>query len=91
MSWQNIEGSNEGAHKAAAEARERFSELTKAYSRCFATEDGQKVVEDLTRKFLLDNSTDLGARNVEYEAAYHNGEAGVIRMIVHYIQQAEKV
>ena len=81
MTWESIEGSNEGAHKAAAEA----------YSRCFATEDGQKVVEDLTRKFLLDNSTDLGARNVEYEAAYHNGEAGVIRMIVHYIQQAEKV
>ena len=50
-----------------------------------------KVVEDLTRKFLLDNSTDLNAQNVEYEAAYHNGEAGVVRMIVHYIQQAEKV
>jgi hypothetical protein len=91
MSWESIEGSNEDAHKASAEARERFSELCKAYSRCFSTEDGQKVVEDLTRKFLLDNSTDLGAKNVEYEAAYHNGEAGVVRMIVHYMQQAEKV
>ena len=91
MSWEDVEGRNEDAHKASAEARERYSELAKAYSRCFSTEDGQRVIEDLTRKFLLENSTDLGARNVEYEAAYHNGEAGVIRMIIHYVQQAETV
>lgn len=91
MSWESIEGRNEDAHKASAEARERFIELAKAYHRCFSTEDGQKVLEDLTRKFLWDNPTDLESRNVEYEAAYHNGEAGVIRMIVHNIQQAEKV
>lgn len=91
MSWEDLESTSDDIHKASAEARERFTELAKAYSRCFNTEDGVKVIEDLTRKFLFDNSTDLGARNVQYEAAYHNGEAGVIRMIVHYIKQAEKV
>ena len=91
MSWEALESTSEDIHKASAEARERFAELAKAYSRCFNTDDGQTVMEDLTRRFLFDNSTDLAAKNVQYEAAYHNGEAGVIRMIVHYIKQAEKV
>lgn len=91
MSWENIEGKAPDAKKQQAEARERQAELAKAYSRCFNTDDGQKVLEDMTRRFLLENATALSSQNVQYEAAYHNGEAGVIRMIIHYIQQAERI
>ena len=91
MSWENIEGQGPEAKKQQAKAQEKINEMTKAYARCFNTEDGQKVLEDLTRRFLFDNATSLSSQNVAYEAAYHNGEAGVIRMIIHYIQQAERV
>ena len=33
----------------------------------------------------------LNALNIEYEAAYHNGESGVIKFILHLIKQAERV
>lgn len=91
MSWEDIEGQGPDAKKQKAKAQEKISEITRAYARTFNTEDGQKVLEDLTRRFLFDNSTSLSSQNVAYEAAYHNGEAGVIRMIIHYIQQAEKL
>ena len=90
MTWETIEGASPDAKRQKAKAQEQITELTKAYARCFNTEDGQKVLEDLTRRFLFDNSTALSSQNVAYEAAYHNGEAGVIRMIIHYIQQAER-
>ena len=91
MSWDDIEGQNPKAQKQQAKAREKQTELTKAYARTFNTEDGQKVLEDLTRRFLIGNATSLNSQNVAYEAAYHNGEAGVIRMIIHYIQQTERL
>ena len=90
MTWDTIEGASPDAKKQKAKAQEQISQMTKAYARCFNTEDGQKVLEDLTRRFLFDNATSLSSQNVAYEAAYHNGEAGVIRMIIHYIQQAER-
>ena len=91
MTWDTIDGASPEAKEQKAKAQEKINEMTRAYARCFASEDGQKVLEDLTRRFLFDNSTSLSSQNVAYEAAYHNGEAGVIRMIIHYIQQAEKL
>jgi hypothetical protein len=90
MTWETIEGASPEAKKQRAKAQEQITEIIRAYHRCFATEDGQKVLEDLTRRFLFDNSTSLSSQNVAYESAYHNGEAGVIRLIIHYIQQAER-
>ena len=91
MSWDDINDKSPKAKEQRNAARERQAELVKAYARCFNTDDGQRVIEDLTRRFLIDNSTALEANNVNYEAAYHNGEAGVIRMLIHYIQQAESL
>jgi len=90
MTWENIDGISPETKKQKAKAQEQIIQLTKAYARCFNTEDGQKVLEDLTRRFLFNNATSLSSQNVAYESAYHNGEAGVIRMIIHYIQQAER-
>ena len=91
MTGETIEGESPDAKEQKAKAKEKITEITRAYARTFNTEDGQKVLEDLTRRFLFDNSTALTSQNVAYEAAYHNGEAGVIRMIIHYIQQAERL
>lgn len=89
MSWDDIDGTNPQAHQQQAEARAKQAELVKKYARCFASDDGQEVLQDLTRRFLLDNATALNSQNINYESAYHNGEAGVVRLILHYIQQAE--
>ena len=56
MSWDDIEGQSPRAKKQQAAAREKQAEITKAYARAFNTEDGQKVLEDLTRRFLLENA-----------------------------------
>ena len=91
MSWDDLEVNEDEAREAQSAIRERQAELAKAYSRCFASDDGMKVLEDMTKRFLLENDTSLSAQNINYESAYHNGEAGVMRYIVHQIQQAEKL
>jgi len=91
MSWDDLEVNESKAKEAQSAIRERQSELAKAYNRCFGTDDGIRVMEDMTKRFLLENDTSLAAQNINYEAAYHNGESGVMRYIVHQIQQAEKL
>jgi hypothetical protein len=81
MSWDDLEVNEDKAREAQSAIRERQVELA----------NGQKVLEDMTKRFLLENDTSLAAQNINYEAAYHNGEAGVMRYIVHQIQQAEKL
>lgn len=91
MSWDALEVDQEKANKTKAEIRERQTELAKAYNRCFSTDDGLKVLEDLSRRFIMDNDTPLSSANINYEAAYHNGESGVIKFIVHLIKRAESI
>ena len=91
MSWEKLELDQEESNKKKAEIREKQVELAKAYHRCFSTDDGFKVIEDLSRRFLLDNNTPLNSQNINYEAAYHNGEAGAIKFILHLVRQAEKL
>jgi hypothetical protein len=91
MSWDDLEVNEEKAREAQSAIRQKQSELAKAYSRCFSTDDGIKVLEDMSKRFLLENDTSLAAQNINYEAAYHNGESGVMRYVVHQIQQAEKL
>lgn len=91
MSWEDLEVSQENAEKAKAKAREKQINLAKAYSRCFSTEDGFKVMEDLLNRFVMDNNTHFSSQNIEYEAAYHNGEAGVVKFIIHLTKQAERI
>jgi hypothetical protein len=91
MSWDDLEVNEEKAREAQSAIRQKQAELAKAYSRCFSTDDGIKVLEDMSKRFLLENDTSLAAQNINYEAAYHNGESGVMRYVVHQIQQAEKL
>ena len=89
MSWEDLDIDHDKVDKSKAEIRERQVELAKAYHRCFSTDDGLKVLEDLSRKFIMENETPLSSSNINYEAAYHNGETGVVKFIVHLIKRAE--
>ena len=94
MTWKERE--NTGATKEEIEhaqklARQASADLAQAYSRCFNTKDGERVLTDLTNRFIMSNDMALDAKNPEYEAGYHNGESGVVRLIIHQITQARKL
>lgn len=89
MAWSDLDSNK--SSEAREQARERQVELAKAYARCFSTEDGQKVIEDLTNKFIFGNETSLSSQNINYESAYHNGESGVVKMIIHQMRMAQSL
>jgi hypothetical protein len=92
MSWDELDNAsvNSGAaSKQNAEKREKAINLAKAYSHCFATDYGQQVIMDLSNRFIYINDTSFNSPNINYEAAYHDGEAGVIKFIINQIKHAE--
>tara|TARA_Y100001938_G_C8090566_1_gene434777 strand:+ start:2370 stop:2654 length:285 start_codon:yes stop_codon:yes gene_type:complete len=92
MTWNDIDNTSlnkDEAQKHNAEKRREAAELAQSYHRLFQTKDGERVLEDLTKRFFWNNDTAFGSPNVNYEAAYHNGEAGVVKFIVNQLQQAE--
>lgn len=94
MSWDEIDQatvSKEDAELANKKRREESVKLAKNYHRCFSTPEGMKVLEHMTRYFMIENDTPLHSKNINYESAYHNGEAGVIRFIIQQIAKAEKL
>lgn len=93
MNFDEIDALNAGenkenASKAHAERLEASSSLAKAYSVTFRTAEGQRVLTDLNQRMVYDNDVELNAPNINYEAAYKNGEAGCIKFILKQIQQA---
>lgn len=91
MSWDDLDVSQEQANETRERMREKQVETAKLFHRCFETEEGQKVIQDLLTRFILDNSTPFNSPNVNYESAYHNGEAGVVRFILNQIRLAEEL
>tara|TARA_R110002020_G_scaffold269220_1_gene484549 strand:- start:1100 stop:1384 length:285 start_codon:yes stop_codon:yes gene_type:complete len=92
MSWDTINTTAvdaEGAKAANAKQRQAAAELAQAYNECFASVGGKRVLEDITQRFIFNNDTSFSASNVDYEAAYHNGEAGVVKFIINQMQQAK--
>jgi|TARA_R110000803_G_scaffold117048_1_gene185593 hypothetical protein len=92
MSWESIDKASlnqEAVNKATKEKRAESAELAKAYHRCFDSEEGKKVFADLHKRFIHDNDTSFGSPNPNYEAAYHNGESGVVKFILNQITQAK--
>lgn len=73
----------------AEEAKAKAAALAKCYARVFRSEDGQKVLADLTNRYIMRNDVNPNAQNVNYEAAYKNGEAGVVKAIINQMQRAE--
>lgn len=94
MSWEQLEAARidpDERTRRANKQREEMEALTKAYHRCFSTEDGIKVMEDLSKRFIMGNDTPFDASNIEYQAAYHNGETGVIKFVIDQITRATKL
>lgn len=92
MGWGGIDGvkvDKQEAERIKNEAKARAIALAKTYHRCFTTEDGKAVLADLTKVFIMDNKTPLEATNVNFESAYHNGEANVVKSIIGQFQRAE--
>jgi hypothetical protein len=92
MSWDTINQATTNAEDAKvvnAEKRKTAAELAQAYNECFSGDIGKRVLEDMTQRFIFNNYTPLGSANPNYEAAYHNGESGVVKFIINQIQQAK--
>jgi|TARA_R110000787_G_scaffold24258_5_gene69018 hypothetical protein len=91
MSWNELQGSHDPlkAKKASDIKKQAQSDLAKSYHRVFTTEDGERILADLIRRFVYENDTEFGSSNINYEAAYHNGEAGSIKFIINQMKLAE--
>lgn len=88
MGWDNLQSNNQ-AQETQEQIKEHQRRLAQQFNRTFNTDDGQKVLEYLTKTYIFDNNTQLDAPNITYESGYHDGEAGVVKAIIHFITQAE--
>ena len=91
MSWSEINQSADPdvAKKQANARKQNVVDLAKSYHRVFTTDDGQRILSDLTKRFVYENDTSFGSENIDYEAAYHNGEAGVIKFVINQMKHSE--
>jgi len=91
MSWSEINQSADPdvAKKQANVRKQNVVDLAKSYHRVFTTDDGQRILSDLTKRFVYENDTSFGSENIDYEAAYHNGEAGVIKFVINQMKHSE--
>lgn len=91
MSWSEINQSADPdvAKKQAGVRKQNAVDLAKSYHRVFTTDDGQRILSDLTKRFVYENDTSFGSENIDYEAAYHNGEAGVIKFVINQMKHSE--
>ena len=92
MSWNDIDRASlnkEATAQYTEEQRIKAIELARAYNNVFSSTEGQRVLEDLTTRFIYNNDTPLTSQNINYESAYHNGESGVVKYVINQIQQAK--
>lgn len=89
MSWEEI---NDTPNKMGTKERQAKAEaLAKQYAICFSTECGQAVLTHLVNSFIMESDTNLASQNINYEAAYRNGEAGVIKYILNQVKRAQNL
>ena len=79
------------AELASASIKSAQVSLSQAYARLLATDDGKRVLEDLTTNFIYSNDTAFSSNNINYESAYHNGESGVVKYMINQMQRAEVI
>jgi len=85
------EESKQNAEHAKAQQKAEAASLSQAFARLFKTDDGQKVLQHLSDKCLINNDTPIASPNINYEAAYKNGEGGVIKYIINQMTRAESL
>lgn len=90
MSWLDINKDNkEQVLQAKARNAEERLALEQMFKRCFTTEDGEKVLQHLSQRFIYGNDTPLESANINYTAAYKNGEAGLVKYIIHLLAERQ--
>ena len=89
MDKLNSEEARAEAQKSAGFKRQDESDLARAYNRCFSTDEGKRVLADLAARFIYHSGPELANSNIEYRAAYMNGQSGVVRFIHTQNQRAE--
>ena len=89
MSWEDLGKVQEKGTKQAKEAKEAATTLAKNYAICFGTEQGKYVLQHLVNEFVMGSDTSFSSQNINYEAAYHNGESGAIKYILNQIKRAQ--
>lgn len=87
MSWEELSNTK----TKGGEGKEKAESLAKSYSICFSTECGKTVLTHLVNSFIMESDTNLAAVNINYEAAYRNGEAGVVKHILNQIKRAQNI
>lgn len=92
MSWEDIEKKTSPEVQAQAKKdkenkEQEVRDLTNAYKRLFQTDDGKRILGDLTQKFIYNNDVLLDATNINYQTAYKNGEGGVAKYIIHQLSR----
>ena len=86
----SIDAQNE-AYKIAARQKQERVELAQVYRKLFTTKGGQRVLEDLTEKFIYNNDTPLNSPNIAYESAFHSGEAGIVKYIIGQVAKGGRI
>lgn len=89
MSWEEVNGAADKA--GLKEKKMQADALSKQFAVCFSTEPGKAVLSYLVNKFIMESDTQLTATNINYEAAYKNGEAGVIKFILNQVKRAQNL
>lgn len=88
MSWDDLEAKTPDAVK---QTREKQASLAKNYHACFTTNAGKVVLDHLVQSFIMTNDTPFNSPNVEFEAGYHAGEAGLVKMILNQLKKAQEL
>ena len=87
MTWSELESNDKD--KLAKAQQEKLATIAQAYHHTFTTDMGKKVLDHLMQNYVMGNDTPLDAKNVTYEAGYHAGEAGIVKMILNQLQRAK--
>lgn len=88
MSWSDLENKSDESKKLSKEYKSKQVELNKKFYRTFTSDDGKVVLDFLVNHFIMENDTALNAQNIQYEAGYHAGEAGLVKYILKRISNA---
>lgn len=90
MTWTDLTTESQSSQQVE-EQKAKAQALSQLVHRVFSTTDGHELLAHLTNTFIINNDTALNAENYSYELAYHNGEAGTVRYIIHQMNRAEQL
>lgn len=88
MSWDDLEAKTPSGVK---EAREKQAAIAKQYHACFTSDAGKAVLDHLVNIYIMGNETAFNSPNIEFEAGYHAGEAGIVKMILNQMKRAQEL